>query len=274
MKFDLHTHSNYSDGDLSVEENVKKALEMGFSGIAITDHDNIDSWRDIDNGDFDITVIKGVELSTYHKNEVVHILGYYLNDGGDYSELDNTLKKIREDRYKRLEKIIELLKPLGITLTVEDVLKEADGAVGRPHIASAILKKYPERGYTKNEIFDRFIGNDAPAYVPVNDFQTKDAIKLLKDNHCLVVLAHPLLIKKFKYQELIDYGIDGIEGYYCYRDGVHPEVIAYGDDLGLIVTGGSDYHGPITRDSMGKAYLEGERVNTFLEAINYSKKIK
>ena len=110
IKYDLHTHTCYSDGDLDILGNVKNAIKLGLDGIAITDHDNIDGWEDIDNNSYKIDVIKGVELSTYYKGDSVHVLGYYLNDGGDYSELDNFLKKTREDRLIRVKKIIDLLK--------------------------------------------------------------------------------------------------------------------------------------------------------------------
>lgn len=270
MKLDLHTHTKYSDGDLDIIGNVRQALSLGLDGIAITDHDNIDSWKEINDSEYPLLVIKGVELSTYYKGSSVHILGYYLNDGGDYSELDTTLKRIRKERIERIDKIISLLKLQGIVLTREEVFKEADGAVARPHIAKAIIKKYPELNLTIDDVFDNYIGNHAPAYVPVNDFQTEEAISLLKRNHCLVVLAHPLFIEKNSYRELLDLGIDGIEGFYFYDFEVDDDVVKVGDDAGILVTGGSDYHGPITRDTMGKAFLEGDRAKTFMKRINFN----
>lgn len=268
MKIDLHTHTTYSDGDLDINGNVKRASELGLDGIAITDHDNIDSWNEIDQNKYPILVIKGVELSTYYKGASVHVLGYYLNDGGDYSELDSTLREIRKDRIERLDKIISLLKPLGIIITKEEVFKEADGAVARPHIAKAIMKKYPEKNLTIDDVFDNYIGNRAPAYVPVNDFQTEAAIELLKKNHCLVVIAHPLFIEKIDYHELLKLDIDGIEGFYFYSTETDDEVVKTAEELGLVVTGGSDYHGPITRDTIGKSYLEKDKAKTFLKRIN------
>ena len=271
LKYDLHTHTCYSDGDLDILGNVKNAIKLGLDGIAITDHDNIDGWEDIDNNSYKIDVIKGVELSTYYKGDSVHVLGYYLNDGGDYSELDNFLKKTREDRLIRVKKIIDLLKKYDINVTYEEIIAEADGAVARPHIAKAIMKKYPERGYTSNYLFENYIGNNKPCYVPVNYFDTRDAIELLKRNHCLVVIAHPLLITKFNYQELVKYNIDGIEAIYNYQDNIKNDVLSFTLNNKLIVTGGSDYHGPVTRDSMGSIYLEDKYVNLFLSKINKEK---
>lgn len=266
-KIDLHTHTIYSDGDLDVLGNVEKAIEVGLDAIAITDHDSIESWKDIDENQYDIPVFKGVEISTYHKGDVVHILGYYLNDGGDYSELDNFLFKTRKLRLERLTKMTELLEKEGISLTIEEILKEADGAVARPHVAKAIMKKYPERHFTFDEVFDRYIGNDAPCFVPVSKYEAVDAIELLKRNHCLVVLAHPLYITKFEYQELADLGLDGIEGFYHYEFETDNSVLDFASDKNLLVTGGSDFHGPVTRNSIGNAYLEEPYISEFLEKV-------
>lgn len=271
LKYDLHTHTSYSDGDLNISGNVENAIKLGLDGIAITYHDNIDGWEEIDNNSYKIDVIKGVELSTYYKGDSVHILGYYLNDNGDYSELDEFLKNTREERLVRVKKIIELLKQYDINVTYEEILKEADGAVARPHIVKAIMKKYPERGYTSNYLFDNYLGNDKPCFLPVNYFDTRDAIELLKRNHCLVVVAHPLLINKFNYQELAKYNIDGIEAFYNYQNDIKNDTLSFTLNNKLIVTGGSDYHGPITRDSMGSVYLEGKYVDLFLDKINKRK---
>lgn len=267
-KIDLHTHTIYSDGDLDILGNVLKAIEVGLDAIAITDHDSIESWKDIDEKQYDIPVFKGVELSTYYKNDAVHVLGYYLNDGGDYSELETFLENMRMLRLKRLTRMIELLEKEGIFLTIDEILKEADGAVARPHVAKAIIKKYPEKNFTIHDIFERYIGDDAPCFVPVSKFETADAIQLLKRNHCLVVLAHPLLITKFNYQELADLGLDGIECFYHYELMPDDDVLSFALHSDLFVTGGSDFHGPITRNSIGTAYLEEPYISRFLEAIH------
>lgn len=267
MKLDLHTHTIYSDGELTVKESVEKARKLGLDGIAITDHDNIESWNDIDEID-DFIVIKGVELSTFHNNENIHLLGYYLNNNKSYEELDKFLKELREYRIERIRKIIELLKQFKIYLTEEEILKEADGAVGRPHVAAAIKKKYPEREYTNEYIFENFIGNGKPAYVPTKNFQTIDAIKMLKRNNCIAVIAHPLIIKKFDYKKLFKLNIDGIEVFYPYDNKSYKEVLKEAKKNKLLITGGSDFHGPNVRDTMGKEYLKDEYAEKFLKKIN------
>ena len=269
MKIDLHTHTIYSDGELTVRENVERAKKIGLDGIAITDHDNIDSWKDIDEIE-DFTVIKGVELSTFHDNESIHLLGYYLNNNKSYEELDEFLRELRIKRKKRLAKMIELLKQFKIELTEDEILKEADGAVGRPHVAKAIMKKYPERNYTKNYIFDNFIGNDKPAYVPTFNLLTTDAIKLLKRNNCIAVIAHPLIISKYSYKKLFNLNIDGIEVFYPYKDKNmnYKDVLKEVKKRDLIITGGSDFHGPIVNNTMGEEYLNDPYSKVLLKKIN------
>lgn len=268
MKYDLHTHTIFSDGELTVEGNVNRAIELGLDGIAISDHDNIDSWEIIDNNKYPIPVIKAVELSTYYKNENIHILGYYINNNKPALKLATFLKEMREKREKRVYKMIELLKKQGIEITYEDIKKHADGAIGRPHVAKAIIEKYPEKNYTIQDIFDIYIGDGKPSYVKTSNFQTTDAIKLLHDNNCLVVLAHPLLIKKVDYKEILDLNIDGVECYYPYKNNEdYNEVIKEAKKRNLIITGGSDYHGPNVRNTMGEEYNKGEDLKVFLDKI-------
>lgn len=267
---DLHTHTNNSDGEYTVLENINLARENKYRAIAITDHDNINSWNLIDDYD-DIIAIKGVELSTFYKGDSVHILGYYLNNGGSYKQLEDKLKSLQDKREKRVHKMIELLHQFDIYLTYEEIVKYADGVVARPHVARAIMEKYTDREYTSQYIFENFIGDDKPAYVPTENLDTYDAIKLLHDNNCIAVLAHPLYIKKFNYQEIKDLGIDGIECFYAYFDIDEKEckkVLKFAKENNLIVTGGSDFHGPNVRNTFKESYLEGEYEDIFLKVIN------
>lgn len=270
MKLDLHTHTKNSDGEKTVLGNVERAIELGLDGVAICDHDSIESWKEIDNINKPIKIIKGVELSTFYENDSVHVLGYYLNKG-THQELETFLTTQKKLRMERVYKIINLLKEhFNIELTYEEIAKYADGVIGRPHIAKAIIAKYPEKNYTIQDIFDLFLGNDSPAYVKSSNLQTKDAIDILHRNNCIAVMAHPLLIKKHNYQDVLSLDFDGIEVFYAYEDPKcnYQEVLENVKDKDLLLTGGSDYHGPNVYDSMGKAYLEDEYAIEFLKRIN------
>ncbi len=271
MKLDLHTHTYYSDGSLSVGGNVLKAGECGLDGVAITDHNTIVGWEELDETEYPIMTIKGVEISTQFKEDSVHILGYYLNDGGDYSLLDSLLKQRYEEEMRRLRMIISKLEYMDIILTEEEVIEEAEREVTRRHIAQTIFKKYPKLGLSAEEIFQRYVGSDSPAYVPRFYFPTDVVIDVLHDSHCLAILAHPLFIRKFDFREMKDLGIDGMEGIYPYRHcsfDISP-VMEFCDSTGLMVTGGSDYHGPHSRTHMGESYIEEERAKIFLKKISY-----
>ena len=267
-KLDLHMHSTYSDGTLTIKELVDKAGSYKMSGIAITDHDNIESWKEIDNNNFNIYVIKGVEISTRYKNDVVHILGYYLNDNGEYTGLINKLNEICEQRKNRVKEIIKKLESFNIIITYDEVMKHADGAVARPHIVKAILEKYTDRGYTFDSLFEDYLGNDKPAYIELKEFGSYEAINLLHENHCIAVLAHPWSIKKFDYKEILQYGLDGLECDMTYAVVDSRKYLEFAKENNLIVTAGSDFHIPDIFNEIGYNYIEKEYSKLFLSRIN------
>lgn len=267
-KLDLHIHSTYSDGSLIIQQIVDRAIANNIEGVAIADHDNNESWEEINKRNFNIPVLKGVEISTTYKKDLVHILGYYLNDGGNYSELTEKLIEIQEQRKRRVIEIINKLKQFDILIEYEDVMKYADGAVSRPHIVRAILDKYKDRGYTFESIFDDFLGKDKPAYVEVEEFSTIDAIELLHENHCIAVLAHPWLINKFDFRESTLLGIDGIE---CDMTGEienSKQYLDFARENNLIITAGSDFHGSDISNEIGSNYIEKELAESFLAKTN------
>lgn len=267
-KFDLHVHSTYSDGSLNIKQIVDRAILNKLDVIAITDHDNNESWKEIDTSSFKIPVLKGVEMSTTYMKDSVHILGYYLNNNGDYSELTNRLIDIQEKRKERVVKIISKLEQFDIYIKYEDVIKYADGAVARPHIAKAILEKYTDRGYTFEGLFEQYLGNDKPAYVKIEEFSSKDAIDLLHRNNCIAVLAHPWLISKFDYKEIKPLGIDGIECDIAGNLENSRQYFDFAKKNNLIITAGSDFHGPDILYEIGSNYIEGEYAISFLNKVN------
>lgn len=245
-KVDLHIHSTASDGRYSPQEIIGKAAGLGLETIALADHDSIDGIapaleevRKLKRLQF----IPGVEVSTDVPNGEVHVLGYFI----DYTseELAAALARFRHSREGRAQGMIDRLKELGINLSWERVREIAgDGAIGRPHIAQAML----EKGYINSikEAFDRYIARDGPAYVEREKMTPVEAVQLVLRNKGIAVMAHPFTVPEPEAMiaELKAAGMAGIEAYYNgYTAEEIGQLIAMARNHGLMVTGGTDYHG-------------------------------
>lgn len=266
MKCDLHIHTYYSDGVFSPEKIVDTAIDVGLGAIALTDHDNILSYNVAKNylkqsGKEDkLEVIEGVEINTLYKNYEVHILGYFMDDKN--SDFQNLLKTQQHARVKQTKEIITLLsKKEGIKIKFEDIVKQVaeGGSIGRPHIAKAITNA----GGTTSVIdaYAKYIHDDSPVYVARKTVSPQDAVEIIYDAGGIPVIAHPhdLDIAESLIKELMNYGLRGIEAYHRKHS---PACVEYfssmAEELGLIVTGGSDFHAPNIMNGqivMGKNFV-------------------
>ncbi|MGB6129217.1 MAG: PHP domain-containing protein [Psychrilyobacter sp.] len=246
---DLHMHSTFSDGTQTPTQLVERAKQNNVKVMAITDHDNIDGLKEgrIEAEKKGITFVNGIEISANFKNKDIHILGYFLNL--EDKKFLEWLKNLQEKRFNRTLEILKKLSNLGIEINLSEVQGEVLGnVIGRPHIAKMILKK----GFatTMDEVFDRYLGDGQPAYVPKVGVDMIEVVKKLKANGAVVVLAHPHLISHPDdtvvniIDILIKNGLDGLELYY-------PSIILrkknklmkVAKKRNLILTGGSDFHG-------------------------------
>jgi predicted metal-dependent phosphoesterase TrpH len=191
---DLHVHSTASDGKYSPHDIIGMAAGIGLKIIALTDHDSVNGVLEAleaAKASPDITFIPGVEISTDLADGEAHILGYFI----DYTspEFMKTLEKFRDSRFNRGKKMVDKLATLGFFLDWKRVQEIAgDGAIGRPHVARAML----EKGYiNKFEDAFRFIGHDGPAYVPRDKMTPEEAADLIIRAGGLPVLAHPFTVK-------------------------------------------------------------------------------
>lgn len=252
MKTDLHIHTYYSDGVFSPEKIVDTAIDVGLQVIALTDHDNILSYgvakdylkkQGIEDK---LEIIQGVEINTLYKNYEVHILGYFMDTAN--SDFQNLLKVQQQARVKQTKEIIALLaKKEGIKIKYEDIVKQVaeGGSIGRPHIAKAITNA----GGTANvmDAYAKYIHDDSPVYVPRKTVSPHDAVEIIYDAGGIPVIAHPhdIDIAETLIKELMSYGLRGIEAYHRKHS---PACVEYfssmAEELGLIVTGGSDFHAP------------------------------
>ncbi len=245
-KIDLHLHTTASDGRFRPEEIVRRAAGLGLSVIAIADHDSVDGIIPALTmaQDFpQLRVIPSVEISTDTTDGEVHVLGFFI----DYTDktLQSHLEGFRNSRETRAQKMIVKLGNLGIHIDWQRVQQIAGtGAVGRPHVAQALL----EKGYVNSfrEAFDKYLGNGGPAYVEREKMTPQEAVALVVRARGLPVLAHPFTVHNPEAMiiSLKPAGLVGIEVYY---DGYTADQIKNLRTLAqrhhLIASGGSDYHG-------------------------------
>jgi len=263
-KTDLHTHTFYSDGFNSPENLIERANKKGIKILSITDHDSTNGFAEaVEHAKkFEIEVIPGVEISTDIRDTEVHILGYFVDPKNE--DLEHYLNFFREERYKRAIRMVRKLNVLGLDISIEDVMAIAKtSAVGRPHIAQALLAKGQVKSFF--EAFYKFIGNHAPAYERKVHLSPQSAFKIISDAGGLSFIAHPGNMPEILIKELIDAGVDGIE--VIHPSHSHDQVRYYRgivNEYFLLESGGSDYHGGKREDeeNLGKFYTSSKVVDT------------
>ena len=239
---ELHTHTTYSDGILTPQQLVERAAKAGIKALAITDHDTLHGWDEaIATATLhNMEIVPGVELSTVHNERSLHILGYY----PQRKLLEAPLAERLAGRKRRAKEMVANLAAMGYPLEIANL--EGNMALGRPHIASAMVKA----GYVNSvqEAFACFLGEDQPAYVHYEKFSIQAGIGLIRDCGGVPVWAHPYLFRGGKVEEilpeLVEAGLMGIEVY-------HPHHAANKvnrlkelcQQYDLLMTGGTDYHG-------------------------------
>jgi predicted metal-dependent phosphoesterase TrpH len=262
---DLHTHSTASDGVYSPTELLQHAKEVGLRVLALTDHDSTEGVSEATRAAqaLGIDFIPGIEISTDVGGGEVHMLGYFLEY--ERPAFQAVLKTLRNARERRGERMVELLNEQGIDITWERVREIAQGAVGRPHVAQALL----EAGYVQSigEAFDKYIGKDCPAYVPRYKLSPKDAVRLIVSANGLPVIAHPITLPGLEELRrwlpgLCAAGLVGLETYYGpYTAEDEQTLLALANEYHLIPTGGTDFHGPgIHPTPLGGRYVPYEAV--------------
>jgi predicted metal-dependent phosphoesterase TrpH len=251
---DLHMHTVASDGTCSVTDRGQQAREQGLDAIAITDHDSIsadiEDRRTLDDG---LEVIAGVEVRADVQDTKVELLGYFIDP--DDKRLADVLAEVREYRRDRNRQIIERLhETTSLDRSYEDVRGEADGILGRPHIADVLIQE----GIIDSvgAAFDEHLANDGTAFVPMERVPAPEVIDAIQGAGGVVSLAHPGRIRAERIEgivdELVEAGLDAIEVQYPYdaaptqgyADVSVEDAAALAEEHELIQTGGSDCHGP------------------------------
>jgi predicted metal-dependent phosphoesterase TrpH len=254
VKADLHLHSTASDGTDSPSDLMHIAARAGLKGAALMDHDTLSGIDDARQAadDLAIAFIPGTELSVDHEladgsRVKIHMLSYGIEPGN--GPLQDDLEWLREGRNERNPKIIEKLQQLGYNISMDDVLKQASGtAVGRPHIADALVAK--GRFTDRAEVFDGLLNDGGVAYVERRRLTATQAIELSSTSGGVTVIAHPntMGIHGGVFIDVLDElrlaGLVGIEAHHPLHDiALRNQLSGIAGDMGLIATGGSDYHG-------------------------------
>jgi predicted metal-dependent phosphoesterase TrpH len=248
---DLHTHSTASDGTLAPAVLVRMAAEKGLTALALTDHDTIagvvEAAAEAEKANIDF--LPGIEISAeYPRPGTMHLLGYGVDPGNE--TLKNLTKTLLAGRDNRNPQIVAKLNEMGMKVTMQDWQEEAKGKVlGRPQLAAILFRK----GYVSSikQAFDDYIGQGAPAYFDKERLTPKQALEMIHKSGGVPVLAHPV---QLRYQndaqlerivrDLMDLGLAGIEVIHSDHNAeLVKRYTALADRLGLLKTGGSDFHG-------------------------------
>lgn len=253
---DLQTHTTASDGALSPTAVLEAAKLADLAAIAITDHDTVDGLPEAlaAGARLGIRVVHGVELSTHFEGDEIHMLGLHMSD---LDALATALSAFRVGRIDRGEQMVATLNRAGIPVTMEAVLHHAaGGAVGRPHVARAMV----DGGWVHEfrEAFDKWIGAGKPAYVPKEQFAVADAIALVHRAGGIAVWAHPgEMATLARTQRLAQQGLDAIEVLHpSHPPFLQNKLLTVVNELRILPSGGSDWHG--TTD--GYRRLGGQQV--------------
>ena len=263
---DLHVHSNYSDGSETTEELVKLAMKANLAAFALTDHDTTDGYKSLSEAasrhnaglpkDEQLEVLPGVEISAAYKSGDIHILGLLVEPDND--EFNALLKEAEKERIARNIKMVENLKNAGLPISYDEIVAASpDSIITRAHFGKYLVEKGIVKDYPS--AFELYLGDDTPYYVARKFTTPKDAIEGIIKAGGVPVLAHPIIYRLPipELEALVDtlkgYGLRGIETIYSSHSKQDEDYVrGLAKRKGLLITGGSDYHGkPKPAISMG-----------------------
>ena len=269
LSADLHTHTNFSDGELSPAEILNEAILKNIHYLAITDHDTLSGYKKakkiIKSSNFNqITLIPGVEISTTFEGSYIHLLGYFFDVNN--KELNEILKLLQVRRNDFAKYVLHSLNNEGFKIEWGDILTNVKGSLGRLHIAYALKNK----GIVKkvSDAFDLYLNPLKNSYNQHYEFDTAEIIKLVKNAGGICSIAHPHTVKNAEnlIPKLVKKGLVGIEI-------IENKKIYKSDNdymkIGLTKTAGSDFHKNGKNSFIGKNKLTEEE---FLSLYSNSKK--
>lgn len=249
---DLHLHTTFSDGASRAQDVVLEAAAFGLEAIAITDHDTTASWPVVQEAarETSLTLIPGIEINTVWRegDSEVHILGYGFDASNE--ALQALLARHRQARLEQIARMTELIRAkTGASLDFEDVRarSSSDGSLGRPHLAQTLVAVGIVS--TIGDAFDRYLNRRCATYAPRQTASPHEAVEAITEAGGMAVVAHPGDIERLETLtvELMDGGLAGLEAYHrSHRPATIEYLCSLAEKYGLIVTGGTDFHGEAT----------------------------
>ena len=266
MRADLHSHSIYSDGYSTLHELVKHAKERNIDILALTDHDTLEGDKEFIEyqKEFNMILIKGIELTCKYKGKTVHIVGLFKNNYIPYtlySFCDNANQRRKDRAILMMNKINEYY---GLNLDIDAFVQKCK-TITRKNMLNYIMEV---KGISYKEAM-QYTEHESKAYIPSEKLSVEDGIKLLHDNNALAIFAHPCLMKDWNLaDEIAGLGFDGIEALYSNKANDYDYFKKIADKHNLFVSAGSDYHGDDSHGDVGSVYLEDKEAKLILDKLN------
>lgn len=261
---DLHVHSRYSDGRLTPAELAARAARNNVVALAVTDHDTMAGTEEklAACRAAGLVGVPGVELSCRHEGREAHILSLFADAASPWR---GRLDELALARRNRMWVMLERLERLGVKVDIAELPVERDGVYGRPHLARALVDKGVVRSV--NEAFARYLYDDGPVYVPKTSLPVEEGIDLAKRLGGAAVLAHPGASNWVA--DIGDFaamGVDGVEAYHPKHGGeTVAKVLRSCRELGLLASGGSDFHSPGDSPDIGSARVPADLLEPLRE---------
>lgn len=265
MKIDLHNHTNFSDGVYTPLELVKRAKQNNVDCFAITDHDSMfgcDETYEIGKK-YNIDVIKGLELSTEHNDESIHIVCLFKHNIVPKELLDYSNFMVSSRKERAIKMMTRIHDIYGINVDLDSLLKSSK-VITRGNMLRNIA-------LANNMTFDEarfYISHESKAYIPSTKISVPDGLKLARKANCVVILAHPCLIKHTDVEEILKFGFDGIEAKYPKnKENDYDRFLKLAKKYNLLISAGSDCHGDESHADIGTSTLNEDEFLPIKKAL-------
>ena len=266
---DLHSHTDESDGTTPPADLIDLAVAAGLEALAITDHDTFTGYDEAAPiaRELGLDLVCGIEISTEYRRKNVHLLAYWPSESAG-AGFRAWLLDVQAARHQRNIEQVARLRSMGLSIQLEDAQVYNPHMTGRPHFARALVSK----GYASSiqDAFTKFLGESAPGFVHRRTPALLDTLRLAAANGAVTSLAHPIRLSVTSHdqerqwiEELASHGLRAIEAYHSDHSPADTRrFLGYAEENGLLVTGGSDFHGENKPDidlGIGKGNLSVPR---------------